>query len=165
MLVMPSNFAAATPEPAALALLKVLPDKTAAMIDDLLAGREQLTRPLLLDRLAAQLGRAEHLGGRLFGAGIRVSAACTQCGLCVARCPSGNLRLENGRIRSGFKCFFCLKCFYSCPRHALSPRIGQSIIIKDFSIQRLREAAQNSGRPEVALNNPAWQGLIKYLNE
>lgn len=168
MLVMPSNCLAATATELAVRLINILPHKAKAVIDDLLAGREQLLRPLIRDRAMAALGRLEHPGARLFGATIHASETCVHCGACVADCPTGNIRLEGGRIKCGFTCILCLKCLYACPARALSPRLMKCMLLKDgFSMEKLREAAALGPRQELTELPPGllWRGVRAYLNE
>lgn len=45
--------------------------------------------------------------------------ACISCGKCAARCPMGNIVMENGRPRWGDGCALCLRCYHACGRHAV----------------------------------------------
>lgn len=49
-----------------------------------------------------------------------VSGDCIGCGLCEKQCPSGIIRLENGRpVWTADKCAFCLGCLHRCPEFAI----------------------------------------------
>jgi len=61
-------------------------------------------------------------GARLNGRLYRVNKSCTRCMQCVRECPSGNIRLERGRIKFGWRCYMCMRCVMHCPEQAI--RIG-----------------------------------------
>ena len=44
---------------------------------------------------------------------------CTQCETCVTECPMKNISLMNGQIHWGDNCVMCLRCYHSCPQHAV----------------------------------------------
>ena len=52
---------------------------------------------------------------RAFTAG----SACTGCGLCVKRCPTNNISLQNGRPVWGGSCTHCMACICRCPAEAV----------------------------------------------
>lgn len=45
--------------------------------------------------------------------------ACTGCGACAARCPLGDIRMEDGRPRWGGHCTHCMACIARCPQAAI----------------------------------------------
>lgn len=45
---------------------------------------------------------------------------CVGCGLCAKICPMANIMMENGRPQWGRHCALCLRCYHSCPRHAVA---------------------------------------------
>ncbi len=52
---------------------------------------------------------------------FHTTEACTACGLCSQRCPLGNI--SPGRDKTpvwGSDCALCLRCYHSCPRHAIA---------------------------------------------
>lgn len=48
-----------------------------------------------------------------------VDDRCTACGTCVAVCPVGNVRLEEGRPRWLHSCEQCMACIQHCPTEAI----------------------------------------------
>lgn len=57
--------------------------------------------------------------------GVRLTRtdACTQCGLCEARCPMGAIR--DGIITG--RCIRCLRCASECPQGALETRLHPAL--------------------------------------
>lgn len=89
-------------------------------------------------KIINRVGRAESGASRLFGLELHAKKECTHCGLCVKECPEENISMdEKGNIRFGFKCLMCMRCIYSCPVNAITPRFSKFIPIhKGYSIQR-----------------------------
>ena len=57
---------------------------------------------------------------------VRVTTACTACGLCLVTCPEGALRPAPGRpVVLDRRCTACLACVEVCPRDAISV-VGQA---------------------------------------
>lgn len=55
----------------------------------------------------------------IIGERFSVNAKCTQCGKCIAICPSQNISLTDGKIAFADKCIACLGCFHRCPQKAI----------------------------------------------
>ncbi|MFZ5500562.1 MAG: 4Fe-4S binding protein, partial [Candidatus Micrarchaeota archaeon] len=55
----------------------------------------------------------------------RVDESCTECGLCVRRCPMGAISEEPSRT-AHTECIACLRCAEVCPVAAISFASGQS---------------------------------------
>jgi len=51
---------------------------------------------------------------------VRVSGACTLCGVCVSVCPMSNLVCENGSITHRHNCTMCYRCINKCPKKAIT---------------------------------------------
>ena len=51
---------------------------------------------------------------------LKISEACVGCGMCVANCPMGNLRIENGKAVSLGRCAMCYRCISTCPKQAVT---------------------------------------------
>lgn len=58
---------------------------------------------------------------------FRVSDACVSCGLCSRRCPLGNIAMHTIKNNPkalrpawGKDCAGCLRCYHTCPIHAIS---------------------------------------------
>ncbi|MGI5977026.1 MAG: EFR1 family ferrodoxin [Candidatus Limivicinus sp.] len=51
---------------------------------------------------------------------MRVEQNCIGCGQCVELCPTGNIKLVNGRAEIGGNCIQCLSCLQYCPQKAIN---------------------------------------------
>lgn len=49
----------------------------------------------------------------------RAGKECTLCQKCVRDCPTGNIRLQDGKIVFGWKCTMCMHCVMFCPKEAV----------------------------------------------
>lgn len=170
MIVMPSNFAVQAEQNINLSLLNVLPHKVQYIISDILSGEKNIIVPKLQDRCFAVIGKMEQIGARFFGALIRASKRCNQCGLCIHSCPKKNIKLVNGLPKFGFRCMFCLKCIYHCPMKALTPMIMKFTVLKNgFDLGKMCKLAGkenvNIGANYKLQKDILWQGVIDYLCE
>jgi ferredoxin/flavodoxin len=64
--------------------------------------------------------RIQWPGAALNGRLQRAGKACNGCRKCVRECRTGNIRLENGKIRFGWRCTMCMRCIMYCPQKAVS---------------------------------------------
>ena len=168
MLVMPSNFASHAGAQLNKQLIDALPKKTAQMIDDILSGKRKSTHPKLQDRFFASIGKGEHLGAKFFGASIRTSKQCNQCGLCIRNCPKKNIQMKEEKPVFGFHCILCLRCIYACPRKALSPGILKFFVLKEGfdlkSMSKIPDFSQGQASQELSTAEKLlWKGVFDYL--
>ena len=122
-IVMPENYIAMFGVPQADEARRIVA-KAEPDIDRAIAAlREGLpfppTRNNLYDRLMSgpvnPLFYSCFVKDRAFTAG----PACTGCGLCVKRCPTNNISLQNGRPVWGGSCTHCMACICRCPAEAI----------------------------------------------
>ncbi len=45
--------------------------------------------------------------------------ACDGCGICAKKCPSGHIKMINGRPDWGKPCMMCAQCGTVCPKNAI----------------------------------------------
>lgn len=132
IICMPSNWAIGYDDAFSKQLCYVAIAKTEHMAGEVLAGQERKLRINPLLRWGAKLiSRGEDLGARFFGRMLTVSDACVDCGICGDNCPTNNIRREDGKIRFGYDCVFCMRCIYACPQQAIAPRFGTFCVLKD----------------------------------
>lgn len=58
---------------------------------------------------------------------LKISDACTGCGLCIRLCPLENLALEKGRAKAENRCTMCYRCISSCPAKAIT-LLGDTVV-------------------------------------
>ena len=51
--------------------------------------------------------------------GFDVNEACTGCGICAKVCPSGNIKINDGKPEWHNSCENCLACYVWCPQKAI----------------------------------------------
>lgn len=168
MLIMPANCILPTPKELSLMLLKVLPGKTAKIVDDLLSGVVRRTKPYLFDRIVSNLAEVQKQGSKLYGKNIRVGSSCNGCGLCADSCPTGNIKLIESTPIYSHRCCLCLRCIYQCPKKALQPRFGRKFILDGgFSLKELEK--ELPGFEPMDVKNYSYGagfgGLKKYFLE
>lgn len=167
MFVMPSNYGSQAEYQLNLQLLNVIPFKVTQAITEILSGKISLTKPRALDHFFAFIGKSEHFGAKIFGLSIHASKECTQCGLCARKCPSNNIKIQNGLPKFGSNCMWCLKCIYDCPHHALYPGVFKFSVLKDgYNLTEMSEKAKTQCDAEYQPSGSMlWQGAIDYLKK
>lgn len=124
MVVMPSNVFVRYPDRFIRRLLVAAENRLEKIAGEIAGGVSRLEKPGPFRRfLTRYLSWLERKGGKYFGRDLKVSSACDLCGLCVRRCPTGNIRQEEGKIVFSDRCIICMRCLYICPRVAISPRL------------------------------------------
>lgn len=58
---------------------------------------------------------------------LKISKACTGCGLCVSLCPMENLVIKNSKATAGSRCTMCYRCISSCPHQAIT-LLGDTVV-------------------------------------
>ncbi len=89
-----------------------------ARLVDALGGETKKVN--LIRRAAAFCLRIEHPAMPVLGKTFHVNAKqCVGCGKCAAGCPTGNIRMEEGRPKFGGHCVGCMGCAFWCPADAV----------------------------------------------
>lgn len=79
---------------------------------------------------------------------IEVSAACAQCGVCQAGCPTGAIDSGNSGVIDQVKCITCCACIKNCPQNARTMKAG---LVKDAAM-RVHSLNKARKEPEFFLN-------------
>lgn len=71
--------------------------------------------------VSAVVSRPQYIGGNVNSFLYRVDTnKCTDCGLCVKRCPTHNIyRGEDGTLHFHHHCLMCMRCSLYCPKDAI----------------------------------------------
>jgi len=163
MIVMPSNWIVATPEPVRSELLRVYPFVVARVVNDLYKGKSIHNKVKTIDRVLSKILLAERYGAKYFGKGLQVSSSCTLCGWCIQQCPKGNIYRVNGTIHFGNACMMCLKCIYGCPLQSISAKRLKFVIIKNgYSL--LEPVGDKMTLEQINhIHSRLWKGVKEYL--
>lgn len=86
---------------------------------DIVEGKENKLKFVPLGHVLAWLFRIEHWGGRFNGKKYKVNDKCVKCQMCVKRCPTNNITIENGELKFGKNCLMCMRCSFHCPTNAI----------------------------------------------
>lgn len=128
MIRMPNNWMIVPNEKKYIRILSKIPKKIELISQVILAERRKRKFVYWIDYLISALGEAEKKGTPKFGNAIKVTDACTGCGLCAKNCGSSNIQIEkqtsldiSPKPRFGNQCDMCLGCIYNCPEKALLP--------------------------------------------
>lgn len=164
-ITMLANCSVVTPEPMAIKLIQVLPEKVKAITNEILSGTRRRTSPFIFDRLFSMFGRAERRGAKSFGKAIKVSDECDGCCTCAKQCTSENISMSGEKPVFGDKCNLCLGCFYACPKGALTPGKAKAFVLEEFKLEEIGKKAIDSEpvSADQIKGGHIWGGVKKYL--
>ena len=94
----------------------------AQIVADIKARKRWIAPVTDADRAAHQefLGNMRRMPADAWQHLIRVTDQCVGCGICQMVCPSGSIRVENGRaVHHPGSCQTCLSCVHNCPEKAI----------------------------------------------
>lgn len=167
MLIMPNNAFSAYDDYLSARLLQVLPDKTAKIAEEIVLDTRRRIKPLVSGKLIAAFGNMEKKFEKIFGKNLRADDNCNSCGWCADNCPRGNIVMRGERPSFDSKCVICLRCVYGCPKRAISPKFGKSLVIKEgYDLKAVEKTLRE--QPEKTANCPvpggsSYAGIRKYL--
>lgn len=105
-----------------MAIDKHIPEKLLPILEDIRAKKNAISPVTDTDRAAHQqfLAGVSKLPEGAWQHLIRVTEACVGCGICQKVCPSGSIRVENGKaVHTPGNCQTCLACVHACPQKAI----------------------------------------------
>ncbi len=81
------------------------------------------------DRIAGLFGQRLWFYGKTkdYSDKLKISDACTGCGLCARLCPMENIVVKNGKAVPGNQCTMCYRCISSCPARAIT-LLGDTVV-------------------------------------
>ena len=101
---------------------KHIPEQLVPILTDLHAKKSAIAPVTDADRAAHQqfLAGVSKLPADAWQHLIRVTDACIGCGICEKVCPSGSIRVVNGKaVHTPGNCQTCLACVHTCPQKAI----------------------------------------------
>ena len=114
-------------------------EKLHIMSEEIIKGKTRIRPAGVFLKAIARIGHVgETLGARFYGKGLKSTDKCTNCGKCIRECPVDNIIDENGKMRFGWNCIWCMHCVYACPENAIKSRILRFSVIKDgYDIKKI----------------------------
>lgn len=110
------------------AIDKHIPQQLAPILEDIQAKKNAISTVTDVDRTAHQqyLARISKMPADAWQHLIRVTDACMGCGICEKVCPSGSIRVVNGKaVHIPGNCQTCLACAHACPQKAIQLTIPE----------------------------------------
>ncbi len=165
------NFLIRWEDDLVLQLYRAAQSKSIKDAGEILSGtRRELNMPWLLKGLCRGVYfLEEELGARQFGLTLRSNNSCTSCGLCAKQCPTGNIRMDQGRIRFGARCIFCMRCVYGCPVGAIHSRFLGFTIVKNYNggihIQKVLDNPQITGQFLSEETQGYYRHIWEYIRD
>ena len=104
------------------AIDKHIPQQLAPILADLKAKKNAISPVTDTDRAAHRqfLAGISRMPADAWQHLLKISDACVGCGICEKVCPSGSIRVENGKaVHHAGNCQTCLACVHACPQKAI----------------------------------------------
>lgn len=129
---------------------KHIPQQLAPILADIRAKKNAVSPVTDADRAAHRqfLAGVSKLPEGAWQHLIRVTDACMGCGICEKVCPSGSIRVVNGKaVHTPGNCQTCLACVHACPQKAIGlamPEKNPNARYRNehISLQEIMEANQ-----------------------
>lgn len=105
-----------------LAMIKAADERIAKAAEQIKKGifpQEGLRR---IDHLAGLFGQRLWFYSKTqkYSTALKISDACTGCGLCARVCPMRNIVMDSGKPKAGETCTMCYRCLNLCPQQAIT---------------------------------------------
>jgi Pyruvate/2-oxoacid:ferredoxin oxidoreductase delta subunit len=95
-------------------------------------GGEKVYRGLYslpVDLLISPIALGYYTGGRFFLSKTFIANyKCDNCGLCIKECPTGSIKLVEGRPYWKLSCESCMRCLNRCPKNAIEATHGMALV-------------------------------------
>lgn len=107
---------------------KHIPQQLAPILEDIRAKKNTISPVTDGDRAAHQqfLAGISKMPADAWQHLICVTDACIGCGICQKVCPSGSIRVVNGKaVHTPGNCQTCLACAHACPQKAITLAIPE----------------------------------------
>ncbi len=165
MLCMPSNFYFGTSESQTASIFEVLPQKCELIAQEIIEKKRNHKNHLLKDKIILPFMSMEKLGARIVGRTYKADNSCTGCGICAKKCPSGNIKMKDGKPKFAFHCEFCMRCLYICPHKSLTQKGIAKIIALDegYDIQKMIKTEAGYKTENTDSDTKLWRGVKEYV--
>jgi len=134
MMCMPANVLAGMNDHAAMWFIKVIPQKVARIVDELLEGKVRRTY-YKKGFIRNWLSRSERENSGKFAQRFEITDDCISCGWCALNCPMSNIEIPEHSSKPIFsdRCVICTRCIYGCPAQAIKAK-GPLALKKGFDL-------------------------------
>jgi NAD-dependent dihydropyrimidine dehydrogenase PreA subunit len=110
--------------------------------------------------------RIQWIGAAINGRLLRTGNSCSLCQKCVRECKTGNIRLEDGKIRFGWNCTMCMRCIMYCPQKAIRAGILEPWAIRGaYDFERILSDASIPGDYIQKCEKGVFKYFKKYVRE
>ena len=166
-LAMPSNYFISAGENIDMLLIKALPIKMEKIAGDIAEGNFHI-RQRIFAPFTAMVSGLFKFGAMVFGLILYSDKNCTDCKLCEKSCPTGNIKIKDGKMKTSTKCAWCMRCVYICPQNAVQSLFLGGTILKDgFDIKKLIKKADAADEKMLLTDMRAtsWLGAVNYIKD
>lgn len=139
LFVMPANVLIRLRDPLIKQLYLTAIRRGKISAQEILAERVRLqNNTWFLTALTLVFSAMESSGARYFGKHLTIADTCTECGICIQQCPTGNITKQDGKITFDSQCTLCMRCIYQCPVHAIFRHYMKFFVIKPwYQLQKI----------------------------
>lgn len=128
---MPSNFSIKHTDDEVQKRLAKVAQQAHTVANHIHLEKNHLKKMDFMAKAFAVIGRAEWFGAPFMGKFFYANDTCTQCGICIKRCPNKNIEMKKKGIGFKWHCGLCLRCIYKCPNEAISIHHPFKFIVLD----------------------------------
>lgn len=168
IIIMPPNWIVEYNNSLVRQIFDIYKVKCRNLCEEVMAGKERLDKPAIGIRIVASLTHffESNFGRRGFGFSLYANKNCNNCGLCVKKCPNGNIRSKNKKVKFGINCLWCMRCVYQCPASAIKS-FGMSFCILKNGYNLIQNVEDGRKNDDYITEHTEgfFKNFYQYLND